>query len=119
MIRILALLALLLTAPAVAAETVYFSVMDDLPLMQGMTERKDEAFFFDKPNGRIAAFAAQVSATPDDVRRFYGQALPPLGWRELSPGIFVRDEDKLRITLESKAGQTLVRFSVTPATEGN
>jgi hypothetical protein len=110
---------LLLTAlPALAAETVYSSVIDDLPLMQGMAEKPDDTVIFDKPGGRIVAFSAETSATAEAVRGFYQQTLPPLGWKSSQASKFIRDDETLKIDFEKSGAETLVHFTLTPNTQG-
>lgn len=110
---------LLLTAlPAFAAETVYSSVIDDLPLMQGMVEKPDDTIIFDKPGGRIAEFSAETSAAPEAVKNFYQQALPPLGWQFRKTSTFIRDGETLKMDFDKNGGETLVHFTLTPNAQG-
>ena len=105
---------LLVGLPAAAAETGYSGVIEDLPLMPQMAERTDEALVFDKPNGRIVEIGADVAASVGEIRNFYRDALPPLGWKILSENSFSRDNEMLEITVEPQEGKNLVRFNLTP-----
>jgi hypothetical protein len=105
---------LLAALPASAAETRYSSVIDDLPLMQGMEEKPDSAVTFDAPEGRIVEIRLLSQSAPAAVRRFYAEALPPLGWKPQGNSAFVRDNEKLQISFEDNAGTTIVRFILTP-----
>jgi len=118
-IFIAAYLLLLLSAPAVAAQTVYSRVIEDLPLMPGMAELSDNAVVFDKPSGRIVETEATTTASPASVRKFYAEALPPLGWKALGVSEFVRDRETLKIDIEEKKPEEVVHFTLTPASEGN
>jgi hypothetical protein len=111
---LLCALLLLSPAPAFAAPTVYSLVIEDLPLMPGMTEKSDEAVVFDSPSGRIVGTAAETEATETDIRGFYAETLPPLGWTILPPSGFVRDDETLTLEIEQKNGVALVRFNLTP-----
>ena len=91
---------LLAALPAFAADTVYSSVLDDLPLMQGMTERPDDTVIFDKPGGRIVEFSAETAESKEAVKDFYQQALPPLGWKAAQPLKFIRDKEELKIDFD-------------------
>jgi len=106
---------LLLTAlPALAADTVYSSVLDDLPLMQGMTEKPDDTVIFDKPGGRIVQFSTETTESAAAVKDFYQQTLPPLGWKSSQPLQFIRDKEELKIAFDKAGGSTIVRFALTP-----
>ena len=110
---------LMLTAlPVMAAETVYSSVVDDLPLMQGMIEKPDDTVIFDKPGGRIIEFSAETSTAAEAVKSFYLQALPPLGWKSSRASQFTRDNETLKIDFEKAGKKTLVHFTLTPNAEG-
>ncbi len=104
----------LLATPSFAAETAYFSAMNDLPMMQGMVEQPADTVIFDKPAGRIVEFSATTATPEKDVLGFYDRCLPPLGWKEIKKGVFVRAHEKLKMSFGRSAGETLVDFSVTP-----
>jgi len=103
-----------MAAPALA-DTVYSTVMEDLPLMQGMSERPDDTTVFDNPNGRIIEFSTQTSESTAAVKDFYAQTLPPLGWKAADATHFVREKEELKLDFNKKGDATIVHFSVTPA----
>lgn len=98
-------LLLLASTPALAG---WSRAIDDLPLMAGMRET-GEPVIFDKPGGRIVETSAATQATPEQVARFYQDALPPLGW-------VPRGKDYARggEVLSIDAKTNIVRFILTP-----
>ncbi len=118
--RIIIILGVLLLAslPAVAAQTGYSSIIDDLPLMKEMTEKPDDTVVFDKPAGRIIEITAETSAAMPEIRKFYDDTLPPLGWKMSAPLKFIRDNEMLKIRIEQTEETTLVHFTLTPHSEG-
>jgi len=98
------------TAPALAA---YSAAIEDLPLMERMTEQA-EPVVFDTPAGRVVETGADISARAQVVQDFYATALPPLGWRNLGAGVFARGDEVLKIETETANGQTTVRFTLSP-----
>jgi hypothetical protein len=127
MLKILTIAGFLLIAlPALAADTVYSTVLDDLPLMQGMTEKPDDTVIFVKPGGRIVEFSAETTEPATAVKDFYQHALPPLGWKAAQPMKFIRDKEELKIDFDKAggetpgvpAGKTIVRFALTPVSGG-
>lgn len=110
----LLLCALLLAAPALAAPAAYSLVIEDLPLMPGMTEKPETAVVFDSPAGRIAGTVAETTSAETDIIGFYAEALPPLGWTARPPAGFVRDGEALTIEIEQKNGAAFVHFNLTP-----
>ena len=107
---IYSLLLTCMMSTAALAETVYSTVIPDLPLIAGMTEAADHAVVFDKPGGRIVETAATGTAASADIKKFYSEALPPLGWKSNGGDVYLRNGEKLTIT----AADNSVQFKITP-----
>jgi hypothetical protein len=116
---ILALLAMLTIACAAVVQLraeEFLSVLDDMPLMPGLTELRDQAADFQTPEGRIIDGSAAGSVDARAVSSFYDETLPALGWRREAAGRFVRNRERLVIAVAPGAGKgaVVVRFSVRP-----
>jgi len=102
--------------------TGFLDAVEDMPLMDGLTETGEGGIVFDKPTGRIVRTIAMGAVTTDAVRSFYADTLPQLGWTrhpklELIKGlmIFKREDERLYIQIVSHLnGKTEVRFSIEP-----
>jgi len=114
----LVMLLLLTSLPALAAPAAYSSVIEDLPLMPGMVEKTDEAVVFDKPGGRIVETSAEITAAALEIENFYRQTLPSLGWKALPSAGFVREEERLTLSIEKRGDAALVHFNLKPDHEG-
>jgi len=107
-------------APAWAAG--YLDAVEDMPVMDGLTETGDGGIIFDKPDGRIVRTVATGNVTAQGVHDFYDATLPQLGWTrrpnlELIKGlmIFMREQERLDIQIVPHInGTTEVRFSIEP-----
>ncbi len=120
MIRYLTLLAVVVAglhaAPPARAADAFLSVIEDLPIMDGLAEEAESAVFFETANGRIAEARAGGAVTPDRVEAFYASVLPQLGWRPTAQNAFLRDGERLRLEITvGPQGTTAVRFSLSPA----
>ncbi len=105
--------------PVFAAQTVYSTIIEDLPLMPGMVERTNDAIVFDKPGGRIVETSAAISASAADIKKFYDETLPPLGWKVTGNWTtFTREGETLKLSLEKQDDAILVHFSLNPHHEG-
>ncbi len=103
-----------LPAAAPSAAT-FFYALNDIPLAPGARELPDEGISFDKPEGRIMGVTAVSEAgTPEQIRSFYNQALPPLGWAVQPDGSFVRETERLRLNVEAHEGVSVIRLQVEP-----
>jgi len=97
-----------LAGPA-CAETRYFSELPDLPLPPGFAET-NAAAGFDGSHGRLVVADATGVETPAQVRSFYADSLPSLGW-SVSPTtdggfVFVRGRERLSFVVATTAGRT-------------
>lgn len=111
--------ALICAAPAVA-ETRFFAAIDDLPLPPGFSEL-DAGAAFESEGGRIILVHAEGRLSLLEVRDFYCEVLPPLGWAE-SPQpdgmlVFRRGREELSFTADRDGVHTRLgaRLIVHPA----
>lgn len=98
----------------VGADSVYLADLDDLPLAPGLIEDPDARVSFDKPAGRIVEAAATGASNGNEVRAFYAQTLPALGWKPLGETRWERGGETLRIEIEQDGAPVVVRFSIAP-----
>lgn len=104
-----------LTLPLGAADA-FFSVIDDLPVVSGLTENENAAVTFETANGRIVEAAARGGVAPVKVRAFYAQVLPQLGWSAAGDSLYARENEVLKMSIEPDGdGGTVVAFSLSPA----
>lgn len=95
----------------------YLSAIADLPLPDGLTEQPDKSTVFDAPLGRIITAYASGTIDADDVRDFYDDALPPLGWEKTGEGSFRRKAEVLKIDVLGGQGGSPVNVSFTLSAE--
>ncbi len=95
----------------------YLSAIADLPLPDGLAEQADKSTVFDAPMGRIITAYASGQADADDVRDFYDDALPPLGWEKTGEGSFRRKAEVLKIDVLGGQGGSPVNVSFTLSAE--
>lgn len=93
----------------------FFQTLNDVPLMPGLYEMLDESVVFDKPEGRIVeSAAASEDLASQEIRAYYRQALPQLGWNPVAEGTFVRQGESLTLRVENQGDYNIVRFMVVP-----
>ena len=125
----IAALALLLAGPAPAAigwlaardaaETPIVAGLEDMPLLPGLAEVAGTATLLDAPQGRIVETFAAGAVSADDIKAFYGQTLPQLGWTASAgsgagPVEFRREGERLVLEITPGAKTTVVRFTLAP-----
>lgn len=104
-----------LFSSAQAAETVYFSALPDIPVMQGLYEVSERTMVFDKAEGRVVEMVAQSPRLPfSDVLSFYNLTLKQLGWTLVREGVFEREGEQLIVKLEEDGQTRVVRFFLSP-----
>jgi len=98
-----------------AAAPAFLSVAEDIPLMPGLTENREIATQFDKPEGRISSAEARGALQRRAVSAFYAAALPQLGWQALGPDSYGREAETLSLGYEGRDGVSLVvHFEIKP-----
>jgi hypothetical protein len=97
------------------AQTQYFNYLHDVPVMRGLENLDDEAFSFDKPEGRIVTQIARTDRLDQkQVMAFYQSALPPLGWRKVRENEYRRSGERLTLSFEKHDGVLTVKFFLSP-----
>lgn len=107
-------LAVLVFATLAPAAEKFFGAMEDLPVMSGLVEDPSARVVFDKPQGRIVQITAGGDVAPSEVRQFYREVLPQLGWTRTGADIYRREGEVLRLGLRRDGGRVTVRFSLSP-----
>ncbi len=108
------------------ADVEYFTVLEDVPLMPALTYMPEDTVVFDKPTGRIVEEVALVNDLPvngvpandaydDVVFSFYDDVLPQLGWKVILKGHYIREDERLVLTINSVDGKKLVKFKLSPS----
>ncbi|MEG3617086.1 hypothetical protein V5T82_01335 [Magnetovibrio sp. PR-2] len=105
--------ALLLSSPVMAADALFSTAIEDLPLMEGMVEHAD-AVQFSTSAGRIAEVIVDAPYSKDAVLAFYKDTLPQLGWTALDLTEFKREGEVLKLTIETQGSSVAVRFVLAP-----
>jgi hypothetical protein len=102
-------------APAMAPPAKFFSSMQDIPLVNGLSELSDQTVTFDKPEGRIVESVAEIeSGNTASVKKAYDDTLPQLGWTKISDNSYTRESESLTLNFESYDGRNFVRILVRP-----
>lgn len=100
---------------AAPAPARFFSSMQDVPLVIGLSELSDQTVTFDKPEGRIIESVAEIeSGTFDSVKKSYEATLPQLGWNKIAENSYARENEFLHLNFETYDGRNFVRVLVRP-----
>jgi len=89
------LLAALAAAPASA--TTFLKAIEDVPLVEGLTETA-EPVVFESDFGRVVRTSATGQVGAETVESFYSETLPALGWKR-GEGAFVFERENERLTI--------------------
>ncbi len=125
-IHLFALVLMLAAAPAIVISTAspaqagnFSAAVDDLPIMQGMTELTNKIVVFDTPAGRLVETTMITQVQTRQILTYYNQALTSLGWKAQNHSLrgYIRKNEVLMIEIFQKAdGKTnLVSFKIAPA----
>ncbi len=107
---ILILLFITVSFSSYADEPQFFSMLQDIPLMQGLEEIEDQTISFDKPEGRIIESNALMrDVTKEQVLNFYQVTLPQFGWGRVSDNQFFRNGEFLEIGFEDNYMKIMIK----------
>lgn len=96
---------------ALADQSEFLEALPDVPVMQGMEEMQDYILVFDKPEGRIIETLVHTDdISQEQIRNYYSQTLPQLGWQKTSSDEFVRESEKLSLQYE----EDFLKITVSP-----
>ncbi|MGB0681496.1 MAG: hypothetical protein ACPGOV_02260 [Magnetovibrionaceae bacterium] len=87
--------------PSASAEG-FVSVIEDVPIMEGLAEDPARAVVFDAPTGRIAEATLTGPFAEAEVLKFYGETLPELGWLPDGEAAFRREGEALTFSFSQE-----------------
>lgn len=97
-------------------KTRYFELIPDLPIMEGMQPIPEESAVFDKAQGRIVIqIAKSDSLSKEQIKEFYKQTLPALGWKYQRNSVYLREGEALEIEIFFENQKNKVKFFLRPA----
>lgn len=110
--------AMVLAAGTASAETRFFTALNDIPLMPGLYELPEGDLAFDKPEGRIVQVKAVTETKSiNEIKGFYDGVLPQLGWARASENQYVRGQEALSLSLETRNGINVLSIHLSPGTQ--
>ena len=112
----LTILAFLLWAVITPAQAgAFLEAIEDMPLMEGLTESPEAGVSFHTKQGRLIEAQAAGEIPVAKVMEFYRETLPQMGWVVIDDASFRREKEILRISASpDKDSRTLVFFSLSP-----
>ena len=89
---------------------------EDIPLLKGLTQFKEENLGFSSASGSISATNYKSDIDLEKAKSFYLKTLPQLGWKlkskRLERVVFVRGNEKVKISFVNDNGDDLVKFFI-------
>ena len=114
----LILLGQIFWSSSLMATDKFFSAIDDLPLMAGLTESTGSTLVFSKPQGRIVEVVAEglknEEITKEKIIEFYNQTLPQLGWMHTGTFSWERESEQLFFKVSFEEKKIRVEFVLLP-----
>ncbi|MDE2030474.1 MAG: hypothetical protein KGI97_07935 [Alphaproteobacteria bacterium] len=84
------------------------SVLDGIPLMQGLQVRKDKDLLDILPGGANPNAATAIGIVDvDSVYDFYARTLPTLGWKQVGPRDYMHNGRMLHINARARPNATM------------
>ena len=87
--------------------------IDDIPVMDSMNIEPEFSFSFDSPYGRVIILIATSSDNKEQIKHFYSQVMPQLGWKAINE-IYQRGDEKFQVISSNKLESVIWRLSISP-----
>ena len=102
---------------SVISKQHYVPGTEDLPVYDGFNLIESGNVAYDSESGRIidATYSGGV-VREQDVLDFYAQTMPQLGWKKNKLHAYIRDGEKLKISITQKNGVMYLTFTIRPVT---
>ena len=104
-----------LTNPITVVEQLTYLMflrsMDDVPLMEGLTQVEETATF-DQPDEKMVIVNAVTQESTQEVSQFYHQTLVNLGWNVILKDHYLRGKDTLTLEFSNSGKQAGVQFTL-------
>lgn len=101
-------------APAPVSADAFVDGFEDLPLMPGLRNVPAASVSFDAAAGRIVVAFAEGGVRMSQVRAFYDETLPQLGWSPNGTGRWTREGEVLTVDTVVESDGLVVRFELAP-----
>lgn len=93
----------------------YVPGTEDLPVYEGFKPVDTKNVAYDSADGRlIDASYFNNHAKIAEVKEFYSETLPHLGWKK-KQNEYVREGERLKINITEKGGITFLKFTIRPS----
>lgn len=112
----IALLCMTCISPTNAQEQEFFTALQDIPIMKGLSEIHESTTSYDKPNGRIIeTYATSETISKEAITEYYNRILPQFGWGATSKTTYYRKGETLEISFEEKNQSTILKVTIIPS----
>ncbi len=101
-------------APVPVSADAFVDGFEDLPLMPGLRNVPAASVSFDAAVGRIVVAFAEGGVRMSQVRAFYDETLPQLGWTPNGAGRWTREGEVLTVDTVVESDGLVVRFELAP-----
>jgi hypothetical protein len=92
----------------------YVPGTEDLPVYEGFKPVDAKNVAYDSESGRIidaGYFSNHTKAA--EVKQFYSETLPQLGWKKKN-GEYMREGERLKVNITEKGDITFLKFNIRP-----
>lgn len=93
----------------------YVPGTEDVPLYTGFLPVNKNNLAYDSEGGRLVdATYFSKNANAAEVKKFYAETLPELGWKSKKPYEYTRDGESMKVVVTEKNGTAFIKFVIKP-----
>ncbi|MBH43217.1 MAG: hypothetical protein CMP25_00310 [Rickettsiales bacterium] len=96
------------------SEIKFITGIEDLPIFESLEIDEDNLIIFDKADSRIITVNLSGSVNLEEVKDYYENILPNLGWKMRNKKEYVRDAEVLKLEYEVKNKKVYLTLKIKP-----
>ena len=96
------------------SEIKFITGIEDLPIFDSLEIDEDNLIIFDKIDSRLVTVNLSGTVNLSEVRDYYENILPNLGWKMLNKEKYVRDSEILNLEYKTKNKKVYLTVKIKP-----
>ena len=96
------------------SEIKFITGIEDVPIFDSLEIDEDNLIIFDKVDSRLVTVNLSGTVNLSEVRDYYENILPNLGWKMLNKEKYVRDSEILNLEYKTKNKKVYLTVKIKP-----
>lgn len=112
--KVIFLLCILFSYQTQSREEIFVNGIEELPVITNMENMSESLIFFDTNKGRFVQSKIIGDQNIDQIKDFYDNILPNLGWEKIDKNKFIRKSELMEIKYYKYNKDSIAEFNIKP-----